>query len=70
MWCMRTSNLPRRNGEPLGTIRSSAPLSAMVSATSGYQASSQIGVPMRSGPTRNGPATRPERNTRGSSKTL
>ena len=70
MWFIRTSNLPRRNGEPFGTSRSSAPLSAMVSATSGYQPSSQIGVPILSGPIRNGPAIGPERNTRGSSKTL
>ena len=70
MWCMRTSNLPRRNGEPFGTTRISAPLSAIASATSGYQLSSQIGVPKRSAPTRNGPAIAPGRKTRGSSKTL
>ena len=70
MCIIRTSNLPRRNGEPFGTMRISAPLSAIASATSGYQLSSQIGVPTRAGPMLNGPEIAPAWNTRGSSKTL
>ena len=69
MTLSRSSATPCRNGEPFSTSRISPPVSAMHSAGSGPQMSSQTGRPSRTPRKLTGPGIGPGANTRFSSNT-